>query len=52
MIDGIVDLSAAAPIVPPVLLLPLTAKILVMAIAILVVVAFTDLVAPEKGPRR
>ena len=51
MLASAFDLSAAAPVVAPVLIAPFTAKILVMALAILVVVAVTDLLAPQ-GPRR
>lgn len=52
MLAGGFEIPAAAAAALPMVVSPLTAKVILMALAILVVLAIFDAVAPKKGPRR
>lgn len=52
MLAGGFEIPAAAAAALPMVVSPLTMKVVLMALAILVVLAIGDWIAPEKGPRR
>lgn len=52
MLAGGFEIQAAAAAALPMVASPVTMKVLLMALAILVVLALGDMIAPEKGPRR
>lgn len=52
MLAGGFEIPAAAAASLPMIVSPLTAKVVLIALVILVVLAIGDTVAPKKGPRR
>ncbi|GLS51964.1 hypothetical protein GCM10007886_01460 [Methylobacterium gregans] len=52
MLAGGFEIPAAAAAALPMVVSPLTMKVVLMALVILVLLAIGDTVAPKKGPRR
>lgn len=52
MLAGGFEIPTAAAAALPMVVSPLTAKLVLMALVILVVLAIGDVVAPKEGPRR